>query len=217
MKKIILVDDHALFREGLKLLIEGERIGTVVAEAENGKVFIELLTTHSPDLVIMDIEMPVMGGLEAIRRARKIQPGLKILVLTMLSEKDNYFDMVNAGAMGFVQKAAGKMDLEKAIKTLIGGECYLSTELLRQIVVNLEVTQQSAPKSLMNAGSQFTKNELEVLRYLCLGFTVSQIAEKIFRTVKAVEARRSLLFKKTNTHDTINLILYAIKNKLVDV
>jgi len=217
MEKIILVDDHALFREGLKLLIEGEQIGTVVAEAPNGKVFIELLTTHTPDLVIMDIEMPVMGGLEAIRRARKIQPCLKILVLTILSEKDNYFDMVNAGAMGFVQKAAGKKNLEKAIKTLIGGECFLCTELLRQIVVNLEVTQQSAPKSLMNADCQFTQNELEVLRYLCLGFTVSQIAEKIFRTVKAVEARRSLLLKKTNTPDTINLILYAIKNKLVNI
>jgi DNA-binding NarL/FixJ family response regulator len=98
MEKIILVDDHALFREGMKLLIETEGIGMVVAEAENGKEFLELLDTHSPDLVILDIEMPVMGGLEALRKAKKIQPDIKILVLTMLSEKGNYSDMVSAGA-----------------------------------------------------------------------------------------------------------------------
>lgn len=217
MEKIILVDDHALFREGMKLLIETEGIGTVVGEAENGKVFIELLTMHTPDLVIMDIEMPVMGGLEAIRRARKIQPDLKILVLSMLSEKDNYFDIVNAGGMGFVQKAADKKDLEKAIKALIRGESYLSTELLHQIGVNVNVEPQIAPEKPVKLDHRFTNNEMEVLRYLCQGFTVSQIAEKIFRTVKAVEARRSLLFRKTNTRDTINLVLYAIKNNLVEI
>jgi DNA-binding NarL/FixJ family response regulator len=217
MDEIILVDDHALFREGLKLLIETEGIGLVVAEAENGKVFLELLAVHTPDLVILDIEMPVMGGLEAVRKAKKIQPDIKILILTMLSERANYFDMVNAGAMGFVLKTAGKKDLEKAIKTLIDGECFFSNELLRQIIVNINTQQQIQPKPIVTTDHRFTDNEMEVLRYLCRGFTVSQIAAMIFRTVKAVEARRSLLLKKTNTHDTINLILYAIKNGLVDI
>lgn len=217
MERIILVDDHALFREGMKLLIETEGIGMVVAEAENGKEFLELLGTHSPDLVILDIEMPVMGGLEALREAKKIQPDIKILVLTMLSEKANYSDMVSAGAMGFVLKTAGKKDLEKAIKTLIGGECYFSNELLRQIIVNINTPQQIASKPIIKTDHEFTDNEIEVLRYLCQGFTVSQIAEKIFRSVKAVEARRSLLLKKTNTPDTINLILRAIKNGWVDI
>ncbi|MBV5282063.1 MAG: response regulator transcription factor [Paludibacter sp.] len=217
MEKIILVDDHALFREGLKLLIETEGIGVVVAEAENGKVFIDLLAGHTPDLVILDIEMPVMGGLEAMREAKKLQPNIKILILTMLSERANYFDMVSAGAMGFVLKTAGKKDLEKAIKTLIGGECFFSNELLRQIIVNVNTQQQIKPKLSTVTDHGLTNNEMEVLRYLCQGLTVSQIAEKIFRSVKAVEARRSLLLKKTNTPDTINLILFAIKNGLVDI
>lgn len=217
MEKIILVDDHALFREGLKLLIETEGIGVVVAEAENGKVFIDLLTGHTPDLVILDIEMPVMGGLEAMREAKKLQPDIKILILTMLSERANYFDMVSAGAMGFVLKTAGKKDLEKAIKTLIGGECFFSNELLRQIIVNVNTQQQIKPKLSTVTDHGLTNNEMEVLRYLCQGLTVSQIAEKIFRSIKAVEARRSLLLKKTNTPDTINLILFAIKNGLVDI
>ena len=217
MEKIILVDDHALFREGMKLLIETEGIGVVVAEAENGKEFVELLDTHTPDLVILDIEMPVMGGLEALKKAKKRQPELKVLVLTMLSEKANYSDMVSAGAMGFVLKTAGKKDLEKAMRTLIGGECFFSNELLRQIIVNITTQQQIAPKSLVKVDHGITDNEMEVLRYLCQGLTVSQIAEKIFRSVKAVEARRSLLLKKTNTPDTINLILYAIKCGWVEI
>ena len=217
MEKIILVDDHALFREGMKLLIETEGIGMVVAEAENGKEFVELLATHTPDLVVLDIEMPVMGGLEALRKAKKIQPDIKVLVLTMLSEKANYSDMVSAGAMGFVLKTAGKKDLERAMRTLIGGECFFSNELLRQIIVNITTQQKIAPKSIVKVDHGITDNEMEVLRYLCQGLTVSQIAEKIFRSVKAVEARRSLLLKKTNAPDTINLILYAIKCGWVDI
>ena len=217
MVKIILVDDHSLFREGLKLLIETEGIGTVVAEAGNGKEFVDLLGGHTPDLVILDIEMPVMGGLEALREAKKIQPDIKILILTMLSEKANYSDMVSAGAMGFVLKTAGKKDLEKAMRTLIEGECFFSNELLRQIIVNITTQQEIAPKSLVKVDHGITDNEMEVLRYLCQGLTVSQIAGKIFRSVKAVEARRSLLLKKTKTSDTINLILYAIKCGWVDI
>jgi len=217
MEKIILVDDHTLFREGLKLLIETEGIGTVVAEAENGKVFVELLAVHTPDLVILDIEMPVMGGLEAILEAKKKQPDIKILVLTMLSDTANYFDIVSAGAMGFVLKSVGKKDLEKAIKTLIGGEYFLSKELIRQIIVNVSTPKNLKTKMLTATDPRFTDNELEVLRYLCQGFSVSQIAEKIFRSVKAVEARRSLLLRKANASNTVNLILYAIKNQLVDI
>jgi len=189
----------------------------VIAEAENGKEFMDLLAVHTPDLVIMDILMPVLGGLEAIRQAKIIQPNIKILVLTMLSESANYFEMVNTGAMGFVVKTVGKKDLERAIKTLIGGDCFFSNELLRQIVVNVNRESQIVPRLPVKLDHKFTDNEMEVLRYLCQGLTVSQIAEKIFRTVKAVEARRSLLFRKTNTHDTINLVLFAIKNNLVEI
>jgi DNA-binding NarL/FixJ family response regulator len=110
----------------MKLLIEMEGLGEVIAEAENGQVFIDLLESLDPDLVIMDIEMPVMGGVEAIRKAMIIRPGLKILVLTLSSGQNYYSSAINAGAMGFVLKSAGKQILEKAIKTLKKGECYFS-------------------------------------------------------------------------------------------
>jgi DNA-binding NarL/FixJ family response regulator len=216
--KIIIVDDHSLFREGMKLLIEKEGIGEVIAEAENGKVFLDLMEQHEqvPDLVLMDIEMPVMDGLEATTKAKAAWPDLKILALTMLNDKDNYSSMIHAGAMGFVLKTSGKQELEKAIKTVIGGECYFSNELLRQIIFNSK-KQKSLPGQSAGLDINLTEREIEVLQYFCKGLTTSEIAEKLFRSIKTVEAHRSRLLQKTNTKNTINLVLYAIRNKLVDV
>ena len=124
--KIVIVDDHEMFREGMKLLIETEGIGEVVAEAENGQQFLEMLGNHTPDLVIMDIEMPVMGGFEATTKALAIKSYLKILVLTLQGQKEDRNDLIRAGVMGFVLKSAGKQELEKAIKTVIAGKRYFS-------------------------------------------------------------------------------------------
>jgi DNA-binding NarL/FixJ family response regulator len=126
--KIIIVDDHALFREVMRLLIETEEIGEVMAEAENGRVFLDLLDHNLPDLVLMDLEMPVMGGLEATIKALAARPELKILMLTMPGRKHDYEAMINAGARGFVLKTAGKHYLEKAIKTLLVGENYFFSD-----------------------------------------------------------------------------------------
>ncbi|MEI6697097.1 MAG: response regulator transcription factor [Bacteroidota bacterium] len=131
--KIIIVDDHSLFREGMKLLIEMEGLGVVIAEAENGKVFLNLLKELNPDLVLMDIKMPVMGGLEATVKALANRPNLKILALTMLSDKDNYTSMMNAGAMGYLLKTSEKQELEKAIKTVISGKNYFSNDLMHRL------------------------------------------------------------------------------------
>jgi len=214
--KIIIVDDHPLFREGMKILIEKEGMGEVIAEAENGQVFLDLLENHKPDLVLMDIEMPVMGGLEATKKAIGTWPGLKILVLTMLGEKENYTAMINAGAMGFILKTSGKQELERAIKTMLGGESYFSNELLRQIIMN-SGRKQASQQNQATPEVEITERELEILKLLCKGLTVSEIAERLYRSIKTIEAHRSKLLEKTNSKNTINLILYSIKNKLVDI
>lgn len=126
--KIIIADDHSLFREGMKLFIEMEGMGEVIAEAENGLVLLDLLGKLTPDLVIMDLEMPGMGGLEVARKAMAKNPDLKILVLTMTSVKGKYYALVHAGVMGIVLKTSGKQVIERAIKKLIAGESYFSTE-----------------------------------------------------------------------------------------
>jgi DNA-binding NarL/FixJ family response regulator len=215
MNKIIIVDDHSLFREGIKLLIENEGIAEVIAEAENGLVFLDLLTSLTPDLVIMDIEMPVMDGLEATEKALKIRPDLKILVLTMLSEKANYFDLVNAGALGFVLKTSGKQEFERAINTIMNGGSYFSNELLLKIIANDK--PENFPTIDQRNHPNLTAREKEILQYFCNGFTVTEMAEKLFLSPKTIEAHRSTLLKKTNSKNTINLVLFAIKNKLVEL
>jgi len=205
-----------MFREGMKLLIETEGMGEVIAEAENGQEFLLLLEKYNPDLVLMDIEMPVMGGLEATTKAIALRPNLKILVLTMLSKKNNYTDMINAGAIGFVLKTSGKQELEKAIKTVIGGDSYFSNELLITIIANFG-KQTSGIRNLSADDINLTNREFEVLQCLCTGLTVSEIAVKLFRSIKTIEAHRSKLLQKTNSKNTINLVLFAIKKNLVDI
>jgi DNA-binding NarL/FixJ family response regulator len=139
MNKIIIVDDHALFREGIKLLIENEGLGKVIAEAENGQSFLGILKTQQPDLVIMNMDMPMMNAVDTTLYALQMSPNLKVLVLSMLSDMANYLDILNAGALGIVLKTSGKKEFEKAIKTVLNGENYYSNEILNQIFENLNL------------------------------------------------------------------------------
>jgi len=217
MNKIILVDDHSLFREGIKLLIENEGYGEIIAEAENGQVFVELLQTHQPDLVILDIEMPIMNGLEATRQAVKMYPTIKILILTMLNEKSNYIDLVNAGALGFVLKTAGKQEFEKAIKTITEGGSYFSNDLLRQLIMQQHEKTIKKDETPCSDFSSISKREKEVLQLLCNGLSVTEIAENLFLSPKTIETHRSALLKKSNTKNTVNLVLCALKHKIVEL
>jgi len=213
--KIIIVDDHALFREGLKLLIEKENIGEVIAEAENGVVLLSILKTLKPDVVIMDIDMPVMNGLEATEHIVKEYPDINVLVLSMHGDQDHYHKLINLGAKGYVLKTAGKLELENAISSVAQGVCYFSSELLRKIIIDLD--NQKVGELVKNAKLDLTDREIEVLELLCKGLSVSEIANKLFLSVKTIEAHRSKLILKTETKNTIGLILFAIKNKIVSI
>jgi len=212
LNKIILVDDHALFREGIKLLIEMEQIGRVVAEAANGKSFLELLNNHSPDLAILDIDMPVMDGLEATRKALAQMPDLKILVLSMHGNQEYYSDFVDAGVKGFTLKTAGKTELETAIRTILAGNTYFSQELLLKIISDLNTANRQVNVTDVY---DITDRELETLRWLGKGLSIPDIAGQMFLSPKTIEAYRSKLLLKTETKNTLALVLFAIKNKLI--
>lgn len=213
--KIVLVDDHLLFRDGLRLLIENEGLGSVIGEAENGQEFLSLIENEKPDLVIMDIDMPIMNGIEATEKALEKYPDINILVLSMHGDQHHYNQLINAGAKGFVLKSAGKQELESAIKSLAAGDCYFSSELLRKIIVDISKPQLKD----VSTGDDlvFNEREMEVLKFFCSGFTASEIAEKVFLSVKTIESYRSKLLAKTGAKNTISLVLYAIKNKIVSI
>jgi DNA-binding NarL/FixJ family response regulator len=209
--EIILVDDHPLFREGIKLLIELEGLGLVIAEAENGKQFLELIEKRLPEIVIMDIDMPIMDGLEATQRAIAKYPDLKVLVLSMHGESQYYSNFIEAGVKGFALKSANKAELENAIKSIINGDNFFSQELLLNIISDLN---KPKPQKI-EINYEFTNQEFETLTYLCKGMSANEIAKKMLRSPKTIEAYRSKLLQKTETKNTLGLVLFAIKNKLV--
>lgn len=215
MTKVIIVDDHKMFRNGVKLMVEAEKIGEIIAEAENGQQFLDLLKTLKPDVVLMDIDMPIMGGIEATEKAIDKYPDLKILALSMFGDEKFYSKMLSAGAKGFLLKKSGMSELFKGIKEVAEGESYFSNELLRKMVINLEKEKQKEEN--IQKIIKFTKREMEILKLLCNGKSTNEIAETISLSPKTIDSYRSKLISKTNTKNTVSLVIYAIKNKLITI
>jgi len=210
---IIIVDDHLIFRQGLISIITVEKIANVIGEASNGLEFIGLLSQLKPDLVLMDIDMPYMNGIDATQKAIELMPDLKIIAFTMYSDEEYYYKMIESGVKGFILKTSGIKELENAIHDVMSGESYFSNELLRKIIANLgHKKATTTPKY-----EELTNRELEVLQNICLGLTTDEIARKLFISPKTVKSHRSNLLEKTVSKNTPGLILFAIKNKIVEL
>jgi DNA-binding NarL/FixJ family response regulator len=211
-KKVIIVDDHDMFRAGVKVLLNNTKSIEVVAEARNGKEFLETLDKHTPDAVLMDISMPVMDGIEATRQGLTINPSLKILALSMYGDEEYYFKMVRAGVKGFVLKSSGISELEKAIIEVSNDGNYFSNELLLQIISNFNdenINKETKPL--------LTKREIEVLKLVVTGLSNNEIAEKLNISVTTVKSHRANLLNKTMCNNSASLIMYAIKHKIVEI
>jgi DNA-binding NarL/FixJ family response regulator len=206
--KVIIVEDHAIFREGLKRVISEMDDVELIGEAENGAMFLEMLKKATPDVVLMDIQMPVMDGIEATEKALKIDPSLKILVISMFGEEEYVYSMVEKGVSGFILKTSGIQDLERAIKKISNGQQYYSEEIMGLLVKKVRSVDYVEKIS-------FNDREKEVLRMLCKGFSNNDIADKLFMSVRTVEGYRNKLLQKTGSVNVINLVIYALRNKLV--
>lgn len=214
--KVIIVDDHLIFREALKSLLEQENIAQVIGEADNGQEFLFLLDCQKPDLVLMDIDMPQMDGITATEKAMIQYPDLKILILSMFGDQDHYYRLINAGAKGFILKSSGKTELENGIRSVAEGDNFFSSELLHKIIININKTKSDKFISPLDE-LELTERELETLKLLCMGYSTNEIADKIFLSHKTVEFYRSKLLQKTKSKNTVNLVLYAIKNKIITI
>jgi len=214
--KIVVVDDHNLFREGIKYLLAEEKSFEIIGQASNGLEFLDLIAEIGiPDIVFMDINMPEMNGIEACQAATKKYPGINIIALTMNEEQEYYFQMIQAGAKGFVLKNAGKEKLVQAIHEVLDGGSYFPDDIMRKIIFKFGTDDSVENKIDKKYG--LSKREKEVLSYLCQGFTNAEIAEKLFLSSKTVEGHRANLLSKTGTKNSAHLVMFSIKNGILKI
>ena len=206
--KVIIVEDHSIFREGLKKVLEKINNVEVIGEAENGAIFLELLKKGIPDIVLMDIKMPVMGGIEATEKALQLYPNLKVIVLSMFGEEEYLYTLIMHGISGFLLKNTSNVTLGRAIQMVSEGQQYFSPELNGKLAKRLkQYSSQEIP--------QFTPRETEVLQLLAKGFNTEEITAKLYISKRTVEGYRTKLLQKTDSNNTINLIIFALRNKLI--
>jgi DNA-binding NarL/FixJ family response regulator len=209
--RIIITDDHQLFRNGLKILLNSFPEFEVVGEASNGVEFLELIKTVKADIVLMDINMPEMDGIEATRKGIKANPDTCIVALSMYGEEEYYYKMVDAGAKGFLLKDSDISEVKEAILTVMKGGSYFSQELLYHVIQKIKHREQETKSA------NLSKREREILTKICEGLSNQEIAETLFISKRTVDKHRANLLGKTNSKNTASLILFAIKNKLIEI
>lgn len=211
--KILLADDHSVLRAGLKLLLNSEPDFTVVGEAATGEEVLRLLEHKSADLLLLDLSMPQMGGLECIREIKSRGLSIKILVLTMYADEQYVKEAMQAGAMGYVEKNALDTELFIALRTVAQGHRYLSAQnaqlLLNSLLTDSPREQNDDPYVLLSA------REREVLKLLVRGHSMSHIAEILCISVKTVDTYKTRLMEKLNCNRKSDLVEYALKYSLL--
>ena len=214
MIRIVIIEDLPLILEGIKVLINQIVDFKVVAHYANGKEYIENMHQAETDIVLTDINMPQMDGITTTKIAFGKDPELKIIALSMHNDAKYYYEMITAGAKGFVLKQASVEELETAIRDVYNGGSFFSSELLQGVIMEM----QGIEKVLVDEKKHLLKisdRECDLLQLICKGYTNKQLAEALLVSVKTIESNKAQLMKKTSTINNAGLIIWAIKNKVV--
>jgi DNA-binding NarL/FixJ family response regulator len=211
--RILLADDHALVRRGVRLILDSEPDLTVVAEAGDGAEAIDQARTHHPDLAILDIAMPRLTGLQAARELSRIQPDLRILILTMHDNEQYFFEALSAGASGYVLKSVADRDLVEACRAAMRGEPFLYPGAITALIRNY---LNRARQGDTIPAKAITRREEEILKLVAEGHTSQQIADILIISVKTVERHRANLLQKLGLKDRLELTRYAIRVGLIE-
>ena len=210
--KILLVDDHTLFRNGLKMLLDTLQGYEVTGEASNGKDFLDMIAIHDYDLVFLDIEMPEINGIDAARKAIQRNPELKIITLSMYGDEEYYDQMVDAGAKGFLLKNTNLQEVKTAIDTVMAGGNYFSQELMQNLLRNYKAIHEAK-----ETDAELSEREVEILLLICSGLSNQKIGDQLFISKRTVEKHRANILCKTNCKNTAGLVIYAIRNQLINM
>lgn len=213
--RVIIADDHVLYRAGVKTALSSKKDIKVIAEADNGSHLLNLLKGIVPDVILLDIQMPIMDGITALPEIKKLYPGIKIIMLTMMDDQSMITKLMELGANSYLTKTSDSEIIYEAIKTCHEHEFYFNSLTNKALLNNL---RQKIPSSikLQQEDASLTDKEITVLRLMCEEKSTREIAEAVELSPRTIEAIRDKLKMKTGAKSTAGLIMFAVKNKLLD-
>jgi DNA-binding NarL/FixJ family response regulator len=222
MKKtrLLIADDHRVVRDGIRLVLQASPEYSIVAEAEDGEEAVALTEKHKPDAVIMDISMPKLNGIEATALIKQQNPQVKVIDLTVHEDEEYVYEILRAGASGYVLKTAAKKEILDALVSALSEKRFfspgISNIIIESFIKRSKETERPRPHiSTQNGGQQLTKRELEILQYIVQGYTNRKVAETLFLSIRTINTHRTNLMQKLDIHDTARLVRYAIAKGLV--
>ncbi|MCL6552723.1 MAG: response regulator transcription factor [Armatimonadota bacterium] len=212
--RILIADDHSIVREGVRMILAGQDDFEVVGEAATGREAVEQARRLRPDVVVMDISMPDLNGIQATELIRRELPEVQVLGLTMHEEGNYVFELLKVGAAGYVLKRAAAEDLVAAVRAAHRGEAFLYPSVAKMVVQDF--LQRASPKEKEHALDGLTEREREVLTLIAEGYTNQEIANRLYISIKTVQTHRAHIMEKLNLHDRAELVRYAIRKGLIE-
>jgi len=212
--KILLADDHIIFRQGLRLLLEREKRIRVIGEAGDGPETITQAQSLNPDIILLDISMPKMDGVEVVRRIKKILPDVKIIILTMFSDDQFIFELLKLGVSGYVLKESASADLVYAVSMVSEGKSFLDPKVSKRVMEKF--SQMTSGKEDFIGYGKLTRREKEILQLVVEGKSNKEIAGKLFISLKTVENHRMNIMRKLNIHSGMGLVKFALRLGLIE-
>jgi two-component system, NarL family, response regulator NreC len=211
--RLVIADDHEIFRDGLALMLSKQQNIELIGQAGNGKQLISLVNELQPDVVMTDVKMPVMDGIEATRTLLADNPYLHIIALSMFDEENLIVDMLEAGAKGYLLKNADKQEILDAIHSVYQGKpyyCHHTTSRLASLISKSRFNPYKKKDPLV-----FTEREIEIIRLICQQLTAQEIADKVFLSKRTVEGHRTRILEKMSVKNTAGVVIYALRHRLV--
>jgi len=208
--KVLIADDHDLIRQGLKRIISFEEDIIIVGEAENGEKVLNMLNSYEPDVILLDMKMPLMDGLEVLKMTKEISNTIKIIMLTVENDRTFIIDAINKGADGYVLKESAGTEIVKAIKTVYEGEKYIDKSLVSVLFSGFKSKEKKEQYVL----DSLTKREIEVLLFISKGLSNKHIGERLFLSEKTVKNYATNLFKKIKAHDRVHATIFALDENI---
>ncbi len=214
--KVIIADDHVLYRAGVKTALSAKKDVKVIAEADNGMHLLNMLKMIQPDVILLDIQMPIMDGITALPEIKKLYPDVKVIMLTMMDDHSMITKLMEIGANSYLTKTSDSEIIYEAIKTCFEQEYYFNSLTNKALLTNLKQRNDAMPQKMVQQEAQLNEKEVLILRLMCEEKSTKEIADIVDLSPRTVEAIRDKLKVKTGAKSTAGLIMYAVKHNILD-